>query len=154
MQPAWTNNGDMEKSIPHNLDGPVVCRVSSAAIHLGRYSFRGLSVLARDAGLSASTISRLVNGNANPSYRLVIQLTEAIERQVGHHIDPRDIVAINGRFLTPYICDVMHCRGCLPECARDEFGERAEKYKDIHSGQWVMEQYPKGYPVGKLRHGK
>ena len=143
----------MQTPIPHNLEGPLVCRVTSAAIHLQRYSFRGLSLLARDASLSASTLSRLVHGDGNPSYRLVVQLTEAVERELGHRIDPRDLVAVNGRFLTPYICDLMHCRGCLPECALDEFGDRTEKYRDVQSGEWVMDQYPKGYPAGRERRG-
>jgi len=99
-------------------------------------------------------MSRLISGDGNPSYRLVIQLTEAVERELGHHIDPRDLVAVNGRFLTPYICDVMRCRGCLPDCALDEFGERAEKYQGVKGGTWIMEQYPKGYPTGKERRGK
>lgn len=143
----------MSTQTPPHIGGPLVCRIPSAAIHIQRYSFRGLSLLARDANVSHSSLSRLVNGKCEPSYRLVIQLTEAIEHELGFHIDPRDLVAVNGRFLTPYICELMRCRGCLPEEALDEFGDRTEPFRGITPGQWVSTQHPRGYPRRKEAHG-
>lgn len=85
----------------------------------------------------------------NPSFIVVARLTTALEREFGFHIDPRDLVSENGEFLTRYVCDLVHCRGCLPDNATDEFGDIKPAYANIKSGQWVTSRHPSGYREGK-----
>lgn len=90
-----------------------------------------------------------MSGKVNPSFMLIARLTSAIERQVGFHIDPRDLISEYGEFLTPYMCDLAKCRGCLPEVAIDRFGIRDPKFEGIVPGQWVTSIYPRGFPKGR-----
>ena len=124
--------------------GPVINRVSDAMIHIDRFAFHGVSNLATDARVSASAVSRLINGMMNPSFALVARITRALEVQLGHRIDPRDIVAENGEFLTRYTCDLVSCRGCYPESALDEFGHFTPAFAGVPKGKWVSSKYPKG----------
>ncbi|MBS1706731.1 MAG: hypothetical protein JST40_12740 [Armatimonadetes bacterium] len=132
--------------------GPTISRVSDVMAHIQRYAFRGVSKLANDAGVSMSSLSRLNNHKTNPSFVTVARITTAIEKQLGFHIDPRDLVSENGQFLTRYACDLVRCPGCLPENALDEFGQRTPAYSRIKSGQWVTSRYPAGTPKKGITH--
>ncbi len=80
---------------------------------------------------------------------MVARLTYALERELGIHIDPRDLVAENGLFLTRFVCDLAACPGCLPERAIDEFGDLKSTFAGIQKGHWVTSKYPKGYESSK-----
>ena len=129
--------------------GPVINRISDVMIHTNRYAFHGVAKLAEDAKVSPSAISRVMNGKTNPSFAMVARITAAIEDVLGYRIDPRDLVAEMGRFLTSHTCDLVHCQGCLPENALDEFGDLKPTYSGVEPGRWVTSRYPKGYITTK-----
>lgn len=124
--------------------GPVIPRLRDVMAHIPRYSGRYIGELAYDAGLSVSTVARVINRKHNPSFLVVARVTEAIERKLGHRIDPRDLLAEDGEYVTKYVCDVVRCPGCLPEAAYDEFGDRKQSFASILPGQWVSSKYPNG----------
>ena len=138
-------NGCMKHPPPLQAFGPVVNRFTDVMAHSDRFAFRGTSKLALDAGVSVSSVSRVIHGEVNPSFRTVVRLTEAVERELGIRIDPRDLVAESGRFLTRFTCGLVGCRGCLPDCARDEFGALKSTYAGVAPGTWVTSRHPRGY---------
>ena len=142
------------KHPPTQAFGPAVNRFGDVADHTTRYAFNGVSKLARDAGVTPSAVSRLVNGKMNPSFLMVARITDALERELGYRIDPRDLIAENGRFLTRYACDLIDgCRGCLPDAATDEYGDRKRAFEGIKPGQWVTSRHPRGYEVSAQEGG-
>lgn len=135
----------MKHQSPPQPFGHAVNRIADVMAHTNRYGFRGVSRLAEDAGVSPSTISRLVNGRINPSFILIARITNALEGALGYRIDPRDLISELGRFLTPHVCDVVGCRGCMPENSIDEFGDLKPSFLNVNPGQWVTSRYPQGY---------
>lgn len=136
----------MKHPPPKQAFGPVVNRFADVMAHSGRFAFRGTSRLAQAAGVSHSSVSRLVHHEINPSFALVARLTGAIEKEFGLRIDPRDLCAESGRFLTRFACGLVGCRGCLPDCARDAFGDLTPTYADVAPGTWVTSRHPHGLP--------
>ncbi len=135
----------MKNTPPKQAFGPTINRIADVMAHTNRYAFCGVARLAADAKVSPSSISRLINGKMNPSFALVARVTTALEATVGYRIDPRELVAELGRFLTPHTCDLMGCQGCLPGNAMDEFGDIKPAFADVRPGRWVTSRYPKGY---------
>jgi transcriptional regulator with XRE-family HTH domain len=135
----------MTKTPPKQAFGPTINRIADVMAHTNRYAFCGVARLAKDARVSASSVSRLINGKMNPSFAMVARVTTALEAAVGYRIDPRDLVAELGRFLTTNTCDLMGCQGCLPENATDEFGDIKPAFANIKPGRWVTSRYPNGY---------
>ena len=135
----------MNNKPPTQAFGPAINRVSDVMVHTKRYAFKGVTKLAQDARVSASSISRLINGKLNPSFVMVARLTRALERDLGFKIDPRDLVAESGEFLTGAVCDLVGCRGCLPANAHDEFGDIKPAFADVKPGTWITSRFPKGY---------
>lgn len=134
---------------PPTVFGPAINRLTDVMVHSDRFAFKGVSRLAREAGVSPSSLSRLINGNINPSLILVARLTGVLEQEFGFRIDPRDLVAEEGHFLTPFVCDLVGCRGCLPDNARDEFGSLKPAFNTIKPGAWVTSRYPTGFAAQK-----
>lgn len=138
---------------PNQVLGPVISRLGDAMIHINPYSSKGNSRLASAVGTDPSTISRLIRGKlTNPSFALIARITTALEKEVGHHIDPRDLFAEMGAYLTRHICEVMRCRGCLPPSAHDEFNDVKPSFARLQRGQWVSSRFPNGYPTSKEAH--
>lgn len=129
---------------PKQAFGPAVNRVSDVMAHTTRYAFKGVARLARDAGVSPSAVSRLINGRMNPSFLMVARIADALERELGFRIDPRELVAEGGRFPTRHACELARCRGCLPECATDEFGDVKRAFYGVEPGGWVTSRFPRG----------
>ncbi len=129
--------------------GPIINRFADVLDHIDRFAFKGAQRLAEDADVSPSTISRLINNKINPSFALVARVTAAIEKELGVRIDPRDLIAENGAFLTCSVCDLTACPGCLPDNAMDEFGETKPAFADVTPGTWVTSRYPKGFETKK-----
>ncbi len=100
--------------------GPVVNRFSDVLQHTSRFSSKGVSRLAREAGVHPSSLSRLLNNKINPSFALVARLTAAVEKEIGYRIDPRELISENGIFADS-VCGLVGCRGCSLT-PRDEFG--------------------------------
>ncbi len=129
--------------------GPTINRISDVMAHTERYAFKGVTRLAIDARVSASSVSRLLNGQQNPSFLMVARLTAALEKALGFQIDPRELVAESCSFLTRHTCDLVGCRGCLPSNAIDEFGDRKAAFAGVDPGTWVTSRYPRGYQPRK-----
>ncbi len=137
---------------PPNQLGPVVNRLPDILLHISRYSGRGLSRLARDAGIDNSILYRLINHDTNPSVVHVMRVLKALERQLGKPIHPDEVIAEYGAFRTPFVCDLVGCPGCLPPGARDERNDMTEAFKLIKPGQWICSLYPAGYKRNNPLH--
>jgi hypothetical protein len=134
---------------PNQAYGPNISRLADLMAHSSRYSCHGVGRLAADAHVSSSAISRVIAGKRYPTYNMVMRIVSALEREFGIAIDPRDVVAENGAFPTPFVCDLVGCRGCMPEAATDEFHHVKHKYLDVRPGEWVTSRYPHGYEPNK-----
>ncbi len=117
----------------------VTNRLAAVMEHIQDYYIEGASHFAKDAGISRSALSRLMRGESSPSYALVCALTKALEQKLGHRIDPRELISVDGTFLTPSICELVLCNGCLPDCLYDEEDNVKPEYRHIRSGQWSRE---------------
>lgn len=135
----------MNHQQPKQVFGPAINRISDVMAHTDRYAFKGVTRLASDARVSASSVSRLINGKINPSFLLVARIAKALEAQLGYKVDPRDLIAESGAFLTRFACDLADCRGCLPDNATDEFGDLKPAFINVRPGNWVTSRHPKGY---------
>jgi len=63
------------------------------------------SRLADDAGLSRSTLNRLINGLTSPTFTSIYGITQALEKQLQRHLDPRELISIDGTHRTPSVCE-------------------------------------------------
>ncbi len=120
-------------------------RIRALMEHTTRYAFKGEARLAADSGVSKSALNRLLNGHSSPSFALVSLLTKALEQQLSNggeprRLDPRDLVSLDGTYLTPSVCALAGCRGCLPSAAYDEHEKLRPEYKDVKPGQWSLPQ--------------
>lgn len=139
----------MSPQPPSQAFGPVVNRLGDVMAHTTRYAFCGVTRLSRDALVHPSSVSRLLRGKTHPSFVLVARLAAALEQQLGFRIDPRDLVAEWGNFVTESVCEMCDCRGCLPDRATDEFGHRTAQFIDVEPGRWVTSKYPNGYRLAQ-----
>jgi len=135
----------MQKHNPKQGFGPAINRISDLMDHTTRYSIDGVLRLAEDTGLSRKSLYRVLRSEVNPSFFMVARIATALERELKRPIDPRDLLAEHGEFLTRFACDLSGCRGCLPEVATDEFGDRKKAFAEIEAGAWVTSRFPLGY---------
>jgi hypothetical protein len=135
----------MNNFITRQPFGPTINRVGDVMAHTSRFAFCGVKRLAQDSGVSRSTISSIINGSISASSSMVARITGALERELGFAIDPRNLFAEYGGFLTPNVCEVCHCTGCLPARAWDEFGDIKVSFAAVEPGHWVTSKYPSGY---------
>jgi len=123
-------------------------RIKAVMVHINRYAFQGQARLAADAGVSRSAVSRFLSGQSSPSFSLVFALTAALEQQLGKRIDPRELLTFSGVYPTPCVCDLVGCRGCLPEEVYSEDGTVKPEYRSLKPGAWSTEQN-KPQSIGK-----
>jgi transcriptional regulator with XRE-family HTH domain len=126
----------MSHSQPHVNYHPVHNRVLALMAHTTRYAFKGESRLAADSGVSKSAVCRLINGQSSPSFALVCALTKALEKHLGKSLDPRELVSFDGSYPTPSVCELVGCKGCLPQEAYDEHDVLRDEFRGIKPGQW------------------
>jgi transcriptional regulator with XRE-family HTH domain len=132
---------------PHpSGSSPVHTQLAAVMQHIPEYQFRGLSRLARDAGLSKATLSRLLSGKHEPSYRTVYRVTEAIERRLKRPLDPRDLIGETFAFRYT-ACELCGCRGCIPAEAYDANEEVISTFRGVQSGEWSA------FDIQKAREG-
>ena len=117
---------------------PIQNRIPILLVHIPKLSIRGQARLAAEVGVSRSTVSRLVNGKINPSYRLARSVTDALERFLRRPLDMRDVFSTDGTYLTPSGCALCRCRGCLPEAAWSEDGTLKPEWKEALPGDWSV----------------
>jgi len=87
-------------------------RLGVILAHTDRYAFDPATRLAKDTGLSYTTIYNIIHGLNGPSYYTAIKITEALEKALKRKLDPRDIVSICERFPTPVVCKLTKCTRC------------------------------------------
>ena len=116
----------------------VYTRIAEVMVHISYFSFQGQARLAKEAGVSKSTVSRLIRGKTLPSYSLVYSVTRALEARLGKTLDPRELVGFDDTWPTLSVCELTGCSGCLPDNAYDETGRLKPEYKDIRSGEWSI----------------
>jgi DNA-binding XRE family transcriptional regulator len=132
--------------LPLHKSQPVQNRVQVFLVHIPRLSICGQARLAAEAGVSRSTISRLVGGRINPSYRLARSVTSVLERMLGKPLDMRDVFSTDGTYLSPSGCALCGCGGCLPEAAWGEDGTLKPAWQDARPGDWSLTR-PAEYPL-------
>lgn len=126
------------KPLPVKICQPIQNRVPVLLVHIPKLSIRGQARLAAEVGVSRSTVSRLVHGRINPSYRLARGVTSALERLLGRPLDMRDVFSTDGTYLTPSGCALCKCGGCLPEAAWAEDGTLKPDWKGARPGDWSL----------------
>ena len=107
-------------------------------VHVSRYSFQGRARLAADAGVSRSTISRMINGQTSPSHALVQAVTEALAVNLRKPLVPRDLFSSDGSYHERSGCRLSGCTGCLPETAFDAHGRRRVEWLNARPGEWSL----------------
>lgn len=96
---------------------PVENRIREFMEHSVRYAFMGESRLAKDCGVSVSSVCRLIIGYGSPSFAIIFKITAALEKEFDKPIDPREVASIDGMYPTGKVCDVVDCKGCTPQTA-------------------------------------
>ena len=117
---------------------PVQNRVHIFLVHIPRLSIRGQARLAAEVGVSRSTVSRLVNEQINPSYRLARGITSALERLLGYPLDMRDVFSTDGTYPTASGCGLCKCGGCLPDDAYSPEGDLRPEWRGQKPGDWSV----------------
>ena len=84
---------------------------------------RGRPASPTTPGVSRSTISRLLRGRINPSFRLAQAVTAALEKHLRRPLDLRELLSPDGTYPTASGCALAGCRGCMPEEAYDAEGQ-------------------------------
>jgi transcriptional regulator with XRE-family HTH domain len=119
------------KCIVHN-------RIAAVLMHTSWYAFRGTTRLAADAGVSHTTISRIIDGKSNPTFAVMSAITGALENRLNRRLDPRELVSLDGTYPTPTVCELMACSGCLPDAVYDEENEVRSHFKNVKAGHWDL----------------
>ncbi len=122
----------------HQKRQPIQNRVKVLLVHIPKFSIQGQARLATEVGVSRSTISRLVHGRINPSYRLARGVTDVLERMLDKPLDMREVFSTDGTYLTPSGCALCRCHGCLPDRAWDEDGCLKAGWEDARPGDWSV----------------
>ena len=115
---------------------PVHNRLPAICAHTTRYAFQGETKLARDCGISRSALSRVMTGQSSPSFALITEVTNVLEKYLGKQIDPREIVSMDGTYPTESVCELVGCSGCMPDEAYDNHENLRPQFRTMHPGQW------------------
>lgn len=92
---------------------PVHNRIEAVMIHVEWYWFNGVNRLAADIDVAPSTVSRLLRGQANPSFAVMWKIGQVLKKRLGKPIDLYDLVSLDGTYPTPSICNLCDCGGCV-----------------------------------------
>ncbi len=140
-----TANPPISLPVPQ-LDPPAIVqnRLPAIMAHTFWYAFEPQARLAKDAGVSRSTVSRLITGKINPSFRLVQAITSALTKRLNDTmdvpmtapLDPREVFSTDGYYPTASVCELAGCSGCLPEEAYDRHNVRKPEYRRMKPGDW------------------
>ena len=112
-------------------------RIAAVMAHTARYSFRSVSRLASDSGLSKSTVCHLVRGKASPLYITAARIVKCLEKETRRPIDCTELFSEDGWYPTSYVCDLVGCNGCLPDVLFDADGSRTPGLEDFKPGRWT-----------------
>lgn len=71
---------------------PKVNRLKDTLAEIPEYWFHGPQrAFARDAGVTESTLSRILRGETNPRYEDICRIVDLLEKKLKRKIDPRDV---------------------------------------------------------------
>jgi len=74
------------------VPSPKLNRLPVYLAQIQDYWFHGpQKKFARDAGISESTLSRILRGATNPRYEDILKIVALLERKLKRKIDPRDV---------------------------------------------------------------
>lgn len=114
-------------------------RLHVVLAHTTRYAFEPKARLAKDVGVSRSTISRLMSGKSRSSFDLVQRVTRALEQALGYcSLDPRELFSPDGTYPTVSGCLLCGCNGCMPEEAYDRWGRLRPAFQAMKPGDWSL----------------
>jgi DNA-binding XRE family transcriptional regulator len=133
-----TDNRTDRRATRRPLDRGVENRIGVLMAHTTRYAFEPQARLARDVGVSRSTISRLIAGKRRPSYELAYRVTAALEAALSRPLDLRDVFSRDGRWREPSGCTLCGCAGCMPEAAYDRHGNLKAAFRHMRPGDWSL----------------
>lgn len=111
--PAIERLPESIERLPGSL--PMHNRIPQLMAHAGRYSFRGLPQLARDAGISRSALYRLVQEKTYPTLDQAHRITHALSEALGKPLDINEVFSPTDSYPTPSACTLCDCQGCSPE---------------------------------------
>ena len=114
-------------------------RVGAIMLHIPWYTFRGQVRLARDVGVSRSTVCRMLSGKSAPSYPVMAGVVAALARRLNRPLELGEVFSPDGAFPTPSVCRLCGCNGCLPAQAYDKRDDTLRpEYRDVRSGAWEL----------------
>ncbi len=117
----------------------VYTRLPEILSHLCAFTFQPQARLAKEVGVSRSTISRLINGKIRPSPTLVKKIQQVLDRKLGRPIPTREWLSPDTTWPTAAVCKVLGCPGCLPEQAYCADGSLKPAFRHIAPGTWTVE---------------
>ena len=118
---------------------PLHNRVGAIMLHVPWYTFRGQVRLARDVGVSRSTVCRLLSGKSAPSYPVMAGVVAALSHRLNRPLELGEVFSPDGKFPTPSVCALCGCNGCLPAQAYDKEEDTLRpEYKNVRSGAWEL----------------
>lgn len=116
-------------------------RVAAVMAHTSRYAFKGRTRLIEDAGISRSSLARLLAGSAWPIQATLIRIARQLEKEVGRHLDCRELWSEDGTYPTPNICDLVGCPGCMPPQFYSVKDDVRARYANTKAGQWTGDNF-------------
>jgi DNA-binding XRE family transcriptional regulator len=116
-------------------------RIRAIMIHLRRYWSMGASILARDVGVSKSTISHLLRGKSNPLYSTASRVVKCLESQLGFPLNPDEVFSKDGSYPTPYVCMLVGCKGCSADAFLDSAHQIRPGVKKIERGHCTGDNF-------------
>jgi transcriptional regulator with XRE-family HTH domain len=161
--PRETPNGINPQSRDDLSKNGATHRVRAIMAHIPWYSTEGPARLAKDLGVSRSTISRLLRGDRTPTPRLAEAVTAALSRRLGRTLPIEEVFSPDGQgFPTGATCRLCGIcpGGCMPDAAYDAKGNLRPEYQGMRPGDWcryptVSKQLSPSTPIpgsGKVHH--
>lgn len=112
-------------------------RVREMAWHIPWYGFKTQVRLAKESGVSPSTVSRILRGCELPSLFVALRLTQALSKRLGRPLEVREVFSLDGTYART-VCQITGCRSCLPPTSYDPDNNMVPGSPQRASGQWVM----------------
>lgn len=117
---------------------PAYNRLEILLAHAPRYAFETQARIAKDSGVSPSTISRLIRGKTRPTFDLAYRIIVALEEALGRSLDPREVFSPDGTYPTRSGCELCGCSGCMPDKAFTTDGSLKPEYRTMRPSDWTL----------------